>query len=248
MNDLITLDDAAPMLPATLVAAAEIADCNYLAEGVRRHMQKAWQLAVALGYRLSLLKERCAHGEWGKLFGGANSPHGANLLTISQRQADKYMQLFHACEERARQLEQSEGMLELLGYTTGLTKEDAGVIDIQAKTEELSTMLTGMAPYAQNMSQALFSFMYPEDAQAPLPAAPDFFKRNTRGRVRPKREAGKSEAELLEERRLAVSKQLEALATGIDDLGAEIALAHPEARDHAIATMERTLKILKKIK
>lgn len=248
MNDLIVIeDDAAPALPV-MASAQEIAACNYLAEGVRGHMQKAWQMAVALGYRLTLLKARCDHGEWGKLFSVTNA-NTRSHFSFGVRAAEKYIQLFHACEARARQLEQSEGLLELLGYTTGVVEAEAGVVDIQAKSEELSGMLTGMAPYAENMSQALFSFMYPEETAEPE-AAQEFFRggRNKKGRVRPKKDEGKSEAELLKERRWAISKQLEGLACGIDDLGAEIALAFPEARDHAIATMERSLKILQKLK
>lgn len=193
MNDLITIEPE-PLMPVAAAHQAEIADCNYLAEGVRTHMQKAWQMAVALGYRLSLIKAKCAHGEWVKLFGEGKWEQRSHFA-FTKRAADKYIQLFTACEARARQLEQSEGMLELLGYTTGLLGENDGVVDIQAKSEELTTMLTGMAPYAENMSQALFSFMYPDEAQAPLPSAPDFFKggRNTRGRLRKGRELSEQE-------------------------------------------------------
>ena len=245
MNELITIEPE-PLLPVAAAHQAEIADCNFLAEGVRSHMQKAWQMAVALGYRLSLIKEKCAQGDWGKLFASSNSPREANLLTISQRQADKYMQLFHACEARARQLEQSEGMLELLGYTTGLIGENDGVIDIQAKSEELTTMLTGMAPYAENMSQALFSFMYPDEAQAPLPAAPDFFKggRNTRGRLRKGREL--SEQERLDKEKAANWAALErALKQVKATLDAGLHLLLPQGcRGVAIHETQEILEIL----
>lgn len=191
MNDLIVIeDDAVPALPI-MASAQEIAACNYLAEGVRGHMQKAWQMAVALGYRLTLLKARCEHGEWEKLFDAGKSEM---RFRFGARQARNYIQLFHACEARARQLAQSEGLLELLGYTTGVVEVEAGVVDLQAKSEELSGMLTGMAPYAENMSQALFSFMYPEETAEPE-AAQEFFRggRNKKGRVRKGKELSAEE-------------------------------------------------------
>lgn len=242
MNELITIEPE-PLLPVAAAHQAEIADCNFLAEGVRSHMQKAWQMAVALGYRLSLIKAKCAHGEWGKLFGEGNATSMSHF-NFTKRHAERYMQLFHACEARARQLEQSEGMLELLGYTTGLIGENDGVIDIQAKSEELTTMLTGMAPYAENMSQALFSFMYPDEAQAPLPAAPDFFKRNTRGRLRKGREL--SEQEQLDKEKAANWAALErALKQVKATLDAGLHLLLPQGcRGVAIHETQEILEIL----
>lgn len=246
MNDLIVIeDDAEPALPV-MVGAQEIAACNAQAAYVEALAGRTVTQSYILGAMLHSVKSKCKHGEWGKLFGEGNATRVSHF-NFTKRQAERYMQLFHACGEHAERQGLGEHLRELLSYTTGPMD---GAIDVEAKVEELGSMLHSLTGGATSMRQALFAFMDEDASNSEPESAQEFFRggRNKKGRVRPKKDEGKSEAELLEERRWAISKQLEGLACGIDDLGSEIALAFPEARDHAIATMERSLKILQKLK
>ena len=146
------------------VQGYEIEACNALAEQVQSHLALAWHKAVQLGYKLQLLKASCAHGEWGRLFGKANSHHGVNF-NFGQNMALRYMQLYAACEARARQLETEGNFLELMEYTCS-TPGAEQVIDVEAKETELSAMLSSMSNGATSMRQAMFAFMT-EDDEAP---------------------------------------------------------------------------------
>ena len=213
MNDLIIIDEETePTLP-DVVSVEEVTGCNLLAAQVQSHLAAAWHKAVILGYKLSIIKARCKHGEWQKLFGKANLNHGFNF---SQQMALRYMQLYTACAARAKELKENERLSALLGYTTG---EMDGTVDVAAKVEELGGMLSELTGGATSMRQALFAFMH-EDDPPPAETAQDYFKgeRNTKGRLRKGREL--SEAELLEARK---AQNWEALNRALNELQASLA-------------------------
>lgn len=151
------------IIPA--VQTYEVEACNALAEQVQSHLALAWHKAVQLGYKLQLLKASCAHGEWGKLFELSNANHDSHF-SFGRRMAEKYMQLYDACEARARQLETEGNFLELMEYTCS-TPGAEQVMDVEAKETELSAMLSSMSNGATSMRQALFAFMGDDAPDAP---------------------------------------------------------------------------------
>lgn len=144
------------------VQAYEVEACNALAEQVQSHLALAWHKAVQLGYKLQLLKASCAHGEWQRLFEPSKTE---TCFRFGVRHARNYIQLYDACEARARQLETEGNFLALMEYTCS-TPGAEQVIDVEAKETELSAMLSSMSNGATSMRQAMFAFMN-EDDEAP---------------------------------------------------------------------------------
>ena len=80
-----------------------------------------------------------------------------------------------------------------------------------------------------------------EEEEAAEKEAPRFYKKNDKGRPAKK---ALTPAEVDTIGKLA-SEQMEAYVSGIDGLYDKLPLIEAGVRDHAIATMERTLKTLK---
>ena len=226
-DELITIETK-----ETLEIGGKIAECNALAEQVQGSRTRAWQTAAVLGYQLCEIKQQVGHGQFGKLFtskGKANLNHGLNF---SIQMANRYMDLYRKCASAAGKIGQEEALRTMMGDSEG-----RGFVG-----GKLSNLLTSLAPQATSMRQALFAFM--EEEEEPVKEAPRFFKKNDKGRPAKK---ALTPAEVDTIGKLA-SEQMEAYVQGIDGLYDKLPLIDPAVRDHAIATLEKTAKILKDLR
>ena len=215
----------------TLEIGGKIAECNALAEQVQGSLTRAWQTAAVLGYQLCELKQQVGHGQFGKMFGDTNRTH-VSVFTFTERHARRYMDLFKKCAAAAGKIGQEEALRTMMGDSEG-----SGFVG-----GKLSNLLTSLAPQATSMRQALFAFMEEEDEEEGSgKEASRFFRKNDKGRPGKK---GLTPAEVDTIGKLA-SEQMEAYVQGIDGLYDKLPLIDPGVRDHAIATMEKTAKVLK---
>ena len=194
-------------------------------------LTRAWQTAAVLGYWLCEIKQQVGHGKFGKMFDRTKSE---TCFAFGLRQAQNYMDLYRKCAAAAGKIGQEEALRTMMGDSEG-----RGFVG-----GKLSNLLTSLAPQATSMRQALFAFMEEEEEEAPSKEAPRFFRKNDKGRPGKK---ALTPAEVDTIGKLA-SDQLEAYVQGIDGLYDKLPLIAPGVRDHAIATMEKTAKILKDLR
>ena len=243
-DELITIETK-----DTLEIGGKIAECNALAEQVQESLTRAWQTAAVLGYQLCEIKAQLPHGQFGKLFEKSNVNHG---LHFTRQMAHRYMDLYRKCAAAAGKIGQEEALRTMMGdvsklritnYELRIGEESAA--EAAEKEDKLSNLLTSLAPQATSMRQALFAFMEEEDEEEGSgKEAPRFFRKNDKGRPGKK---ALTPAEVDTIGKLA-SDQLEAYVQGIDGLYDKLPLIAPGVRDHAIATMEKTAKILKDLR
>ena len=225
MKDLITIETKeAPEI------GGKIAECNALAEQVQSSLTRARQTAAVLGFQLCEIKQQVGHGQFGKMF---DRTKNETCFAFGLRQAQNYMDLFKRCAAAAGKIGQEEALRTMMGDSEG-----RGFVG-----GKLSNLLTSLAPQATSMRQALFAFME-EEEEAPGKEAPRFFRKNDKGRPTKK---ALTPAEVDTIGKLA-SEQMEAYVSGIDGLYDKLPLIDPGVRDHAIATMEKTAKILKDLR
>lgn len=91
-----------------------VAFANQLAGQINEALDRAWKTAVVLGWELTRLKAELPHGEFGKLFNGANSEHILNF-SFTHDMGNRYMRLYTLCCEKAGQLGQADALQALLG-------------------------------------------------------------------------------------------------------------------------------------
>lgn len=235
MSEELTLVE--PMPPAMLPAAVQ--HLNALHEQVNAALDRAWQTGVVLGMQLCRLKDALPHGEFGKLFGEANSHHGANF-SFKQRQANKYMELYRSCLEAAGRLERGEAVAQMLeGYRAAFALEHdrKGELMRRHAARALSRELRKLAPQAHSMRQALFAFAEPAE-----PAAPTFSERNTKGRVKHEPD----DAAL----RASVTAELDELRGKMDELleSGRYTLATAESRSALEVTLRALLNKFKEVR
>ena len=228
MKDLITIDT---MMTETPDLGGKIAECNALAEQVQGSLTRAWQTAAVLGFQLCEIKSQVGHGKFGKMFEEGKATYVSHFA-FTLRHAQRYMDLYRKCAAAAGKIGQEEALRTMMGDSEG-----RGFVG-----GKLSNLLTSLAPQATSMRQALFAFME-EDEEQPK-EAPRFFRKNDKGRPTKK---ALTPAEVDTIGKLA-SEQMEAYVRGIDELYAKLPLIAPGVRDHAIATMEKTAKILKDLR
>lgn len=231
MKDLITIETKeAPEI------GGKIAECNALAEQVQGSLTRAWQTAAVLGYQLCEIKRQLPHGQFTKLFSSKDSEKRNHGFVFSEQMARRYMDLFKKCAAAAGKIGQEEALRTMMGDSEG-----RGFVG-----GKLSNLLTSLAPQATSMRQALFAFMEEEEEEeeAPEKEAPRFYKKNDKGRPAKK---ALTPAEVDTIGKLA-SEQMEAYVAGIDGLYDKLPLIDPGVRDHAIATLEKTAKILKDLR
>ena len=155
-----------------------VAFANQLAGQINEALDRAWKTAVVLGWELTRLKAELPHGEFGKLFNGANLNHGFNF---TQQMANRYMRLYALCCEKAGQLGQAEALQALLGaihpalsYRALPTPGGEAAPSLPSAGRRLAGFLHTLAPEAHSMRQAMFTFMAEageekKPAGAPLP-------------------------------------------------------------------------------
>ena len=153
---------------------------NQLAGQINEALDRAWKTAVVFGWELTRLKAELPHGEFGKLFNGANSDNYQNF-NFGQAAANKYMRLYILCCEKAGQLGQAEALQALLGaihpaqsYRALPTPGGEAAPSLPSAGRRLAGFLHTLAPEAHSMRQAMLSFMAEageekKPAGAPLP-------------------------------------------------------------------------------
>ena len=155
-----------------------VAFANQLAGQINEALDRAWKTAVVLGWELTRLKAELPHGEFGRLFSGANLNHGFNF---TQQMANRYMRLYTLCCEKAGQLGQAEALQALLGaihpaqsYRALPVPGGESAPSLPSAGRRLAGFLHTLAPEAHSMRQAMFTFMAEageekKPAGAPLP-------------------------------------------------------------------------------
>lgn len=237
------------VLPPAMLPAA-VQQLNALHEQVNAALDRAWQTGVVLGMQLCRLKDALPHGEFGKLFGEANSHHGANFSPLktdtcvrfefTDRHARRYMELYRSCLEAAGRLERGEAVAQMLeGYRAAFALEHdrKGELMRRHAARALSRELTLLAPQAHSMRQALFAFAEPAE-----PAAPNFSERNTKGRVKHEPD----DAAL----RASVTAELDELRGKLDELieSGRYTLATAESRSALEVTLRALLNKFKEVR
>lgn len=157
-----------------------VAFANQLAGQINEALDRAWKTAVVLGWELTRLKAELPHGEFGKLFNGANSEHILNF-SFTHDMGNRYMRLYTLCCEKAGQLGQAEALQALLGaihpaqsYRALPTPGGEAAPSLPSAGRRLAGFLHTLAPEAHSMRQAMFTFMAEageekKPAGAPLP-------------------------------------------------------------------------------